>query len=816
MRMRLVALTVVLTLASSAGASAYTPPVGSPLARREHPRIWITRSTIPNFQAKLAGPYKAEYQYFVSYLDSIFNTVESDTYWENHIVHYAFIYRMGSVSGISYGYSVAQYGAKAKALLMLAVSKDTSTLPGGAYWPALAYDWLFDLLTSGERMQIVTYVNVQNPKLDRIKDPWDDRSSQTVARRVLAGLAFWGDGVDDLSAEGLIGYYDTAVVNGGMLDAHNFVAADDGGASEGFDYAVRGDESSTILNTLKVVEGWRTANGLSRAEVYLTPAGNVFRYFPQWLAYLIRPHGDPDPTRVGGYKRYLYKTHHMEAISMPSEYNTLRAIMASLRLYKDLDPDVASLVEWLIQNRTGDVRNTKTDVNVENKMLFSLVFGEKGIQPRSPSDLGLPLSKVFDGMGWVAMRTGWDQLIDSMVTFIASPFKRSFYTNWNQNSFTIDRRGPLALNSGLTGHQGYANITIAHNTMIFPDITVIQRRADNWDEGGQREDFPAPVTNARMLTPGSSYDFGGVKRFQAANPATGLDFDYVFGDATRAYNGPANHDNKNSLKVNLFTRQFVYFRPNAPGESDRIVIFDRTETTDTRFEKRWLLHTTGNPNVDGTERLEREGKWTYTGAGLVTATNTVNGSAGKLFARTLLPASRRIVKIGGPGHEFEDAYDLNRPFKTFDPNNLQLAQYAGTYRVEVIPAVPSTSDLFLHVLETTDATVATPAPTGLLSGTGIVGARVGARVAAFSRTESPITTGDLTIDQAGPYRVLLCDLIPGAEYELGGSAVRAVASSAGLIYLELTAAANSRLTIRATGVQLPPPAAPQNVRVVAE
>ena len=56
---------------SAADGWAYTPPAGSPLARREHPRLFLTQAGLPAMRAKLAGPFRDLYQSFVTHLDSV-------------------------------------------------------------------------------------------------------------------------------------------------------------------------------------------------------------------------------------------------------------------------------------------------------------------------------------------------------------------------------------------------------------------------------------------------------------------------------------------------------------------------------------------------------------------------------------------------------------------------------------------------------------------------------------------------------------------------------------------------------------------------
>ncbi len=217
------------------------------------------------------------------------------------------------------------------------------------------------------------------------------------------------------------------------------------------------------MATLMMVEAWRTANGKSKMETYGGTAATALRYYPQWVAYSILP----GPDASGRY--YLTKMRHMDTATQPGlgdQYLTI----AALRIYKGVDDNVASLAEWLMRNRTGTIPNTGV-YGQRAAMLGNFLFGQPGITPKSPSELGLPLTKEFHPMGWVAMRTGWDRADDTMVTFMAAQWTRmtGAYTDVDSNTFTIHRLGPLALMSGAEVHHWYADSTWASNTIIFPD-----------------------------------------------------------------------------------------------------------------------------------------------------------------------------------------------------------------------------------------------------------------------------------------------------------------------------------------------------------
>ena len=57
---------------------AKAPYSTSPACKGEHPRIHITKDTLPYFQNKVATDFKVEYQKFVTTIDSEFNVETAD------------------------------------------------------------------------------------------------------------------------------------------------------------------------------------------------------------------------------------------------------------------------------------------------------------------------------------------------------------------------------------------------------------------------------------------------------------------------------------------------------------------------------------------------------------------------------------------------------------------------------------------------------------------------------------------------------------------------------------------------------------------
>ncbi len=124
----------------------------------------------------------------------------------------------------------------------------------------------------------------------------------------------------------------------------------------------------------------------------------------------------------------------------------------------------------------------------------------------------LPLTKHFDGIGLVVMRSGWDEDA-TYITFKAGDNYSSF-SHLDQGSFTLYKGGPLAIDSGLyykygsDHHLNYAYQTIAHNVATVTNPAEAAAISNNEfsrttrsiaNDGGQRrvggnlELYPHPL-----------------------------------------------------------------------------------------------------------------------------------------------------------------------------------------------------------------------------------------------------------------------------------------------------------------------------------
>jgi hypothetical protein len=183
--------------------------------------------------------------------------------------------------------------------------------------------------------------------------------------------------------------------------------------------------------------------------------------------------------------------------------------------------------------------------------------------------------------------------------------------------------------------------------------------------------------------------------------ANSAEYLYIAADCAAAY-APS--------KLKTWTRQIVFLRPHT------FVIYDRVVSARPEYEKTWLLHSGGEPQVDGTTTVITKGK-------------------GRLTAQTLLPPDAKINKVYGYGYRGQ----------TFDPPKNPQSNVAPKWRLEVQPALSNEADEFLHVLSTATTDGVIP-PTQLIRAAGQVGAKIGDTQILFSANAEDKAGGTLVLN----------------------------------------------------------------------
>lgn len=346
-----------------------------------------------------------------------------------------------------------------------------------------------------------------------------------------------------------------------------------------------------------------------------------------------------------------------------------------------------------------------------------------------------PLAKWFDGIGWVIARSGWGPDA-TMVSFKAGDHYWS-HSHLDQGSFTIYKGGALALDSGANygpgygsdHHLNYSMQTIAHNaiTVTDPDDTVPMPAAPNEkpraiaNDGGQRRVGsgwgiePAPLDRAEWDAKRELYHTGRIVRWQDQDGIT-----LAVADLTPAYtnklSGKGSFSNR-TRRVERAWRVFAYDRID-----DVVVVYDDVVATKPAFRKRWLLHTTNQPQIDGRSFVAE-----------VPPRAGPGRAGGRLEGRVLLPRDAVLLPIGGRGFEFsvegvnyDEGGKLAQAIANPPPQGIE----PGRWRLEVMPAADAAADRFLVVLLPRAPGDAAPQRVRLLEEAG----RTGAEVAGPQRT----------------------------------------------------------------------------------
>jgi hypothetical protein len=819
------ALIIIMLLLLSSLTSANSFPANSPLGRGEHPRIWVTSDNIAEIRARISqgGGLHADALAWRAWLDSNFNRTWTYDQRSEAVLHYAFAYLMkkdGPLNGLPFQYSATEYAMKAKKHLMDYYADNYIDASAEASASMLVtYDWIHPFFNYSERAYIL---NALKP-IDKIKDPnvFDADSSSRRFTKLITGISFYGDGVDDAWALSKINAYPALFRElTGVTRSESELGGDDGGAGHGISYHF----TPTIPNILIGEEAYRTAFNIPKDAHYGSSDIKVLRTKPQHFSYLILPLAKPDPKQPGGRAYLIEKNWKAPAFSTVSSYNIFNNfwLTAIAGIYQYSDPDVASLAQWLLEQRVGLIA-TGEKAMLSNFIFSKFIMGPSTRPtPKSPAELNLPLSKYFHE-GKIIIRNDWNNLDSSYITILLNEWSRNSYgrsPTW-PGAFQIHRKGPQVINQGgVGGHDwGSSGGVGSGNMMIFPDRSRdFSIKYDNL--GGHRSGEAASAADFIQNSVGDTRD---ELRYSIANLTRGMDVDYVYVDITRAYSSTRYTDRFNPPRISSYTRQIVNFRPQTYAvDSDRMIIFDRATTTDTKYSKEWLFHTAGEPMVNGIQSPgparngSTEGKWTYTGATEVTATNTVAGSNGKTYLTPLFPENRVIIKVGGPNasgfswkedsHEYENPYGVHDPYKVV-PGTAERDQYVGRYRIEITPATPSLYDSFLNVIEVGDAGFGR-SPTSLVEGANFIGARVGDRIAVFSRLEQNLTQGSFTIPIPGTYKVLIADLHKFSQYTIThqGTTQSLTTGGTATLYATITTTQPSvPVSIQATGLSTPPP-----------
>ena len=625
--------------------------------RASHPRLFVTKEDIPNIKSAAKTSARNTYWQTKEDVDNLLHgsisfpnpTAENGT--ENgwiisKVSQVAMLYLItGKKEYLDYTKKFLQ-----KIIEYYRIRIDNNLNADWYVFPQIstlcAYDWIYDALTQDERekigkslyqvmMDIAWHGEGLRPQ--RIRENTGGYNTGFYGTDALPwyiAITFYNDGIDDARCEKM--FQKGLQLNMKMTQFRSELIGKNGGGSTGcVGYAL----GAYPVADFNFIRSYRAATGIDMSQ--------KLDYVLGYLNFI-------DWNRLPGNREFGFgDSYHYDCLLPEKEINYhLREIAT---LYGS-SPNVQRLLGLF---------NKK---NYTERLPF-MPFLQKYPQGTPGASSPGKGAMYFDGTGEVIMRSGTGA--DDTYALFVSGGRTSYHKHFDNNHFTIYKRGYRALDTGTRPEPGwhlshYYARTVAHNcvTIRMPD----ERMPGYWGGGASTENKFEPIPNDG----GQSSTLGSVLK----EMRTTDDYVYLASDATKSYN---------SKKASLVVREFIYFYP------DLFVVFDRVTATDKNYPKTWLIHTINEPVMKG----DREFSETSDG--------------GKMICRTLYPANAMLTKIGGSGKDFwsdgrnwplpkltpqEYGYNMNLP----PANHPQL----GHWRMEVSPQTASKEDLFMHIIQVGD------------------------------------------------------------------------------------------------------------------
>lgn len=777
-----------------------------------HPRIWITPEYAKILQSRVKPATKQ--------WDNFRGGYHGVEWLKNNFIQKNIMGNTETIIPLALAYQATRdidYAKAGIAAMMNFLSKDRS--PGSSFSKrsglaealisiSIGYDWLHDALNKKEKAFITQETNKYISILldDYISAPWHGHAIRNMLAIGLWGYASYGDNpragefirnARNARFEKLLGGMNELFGKGGALPAGTF-----------YDFAAE---------ILEYAEAVYTATGED-----LFNSSSWFRDRMNFLLLSDYPgifydnnrsgyssikyngtYGVPDKIPYMGYM--IYEDGHRGRSTIADIVRTQKLIL--IHHYKD-DPYSKTLQYSVTKKHLDRMCNPEASKAWEEFLWFD---------PAQEAKIPSNLSHYAKGRGVLLMRSDWSDDA-TWIFFKCGDMFSTSHQHWDQNSFSIFKKGDLAIKSGLydgdgtAGHAvNYFSRTIGSNSILVYDANeqFISWRGVHYpnllNDGGQKayRDMNEFKDVAHWREYQDINDSGTITGYEDTSYYT-----YICGNATNAYNNSRNCTpkviwkrikGKNSPKITLFTRSLIFLRP------DYVVIFDRVNATKASYRKKWLIHLLNKPLLGG--YTSEEGGDPINGGMLYRNGKTITAEAGKgkLFVASLLPEKRTMRLVGGCGIEDYWVFGKNAaPGK----NMSRWQNNYGEWRVEVEPIVPRIDDIFLNVIYPCDVednnfpqSFLVTSTDNNMTGSYIMGTGdLPNWLVLFSKNkDGNVAKVEYTIEGSFMIKQLLCNMKSNKTYEIiqNGQVIEAKHSSGnGLLYFESTLSGKNRFLIK--------------------
>ncbi|MGE4563775.1 MAG: heparinase II/III family protein [Victivallaceae bacterium] len=691
--MKLLQFAVLAVLTAVAVSAAEIPDAEQLVSkiRRDHPRLFLTRETIPALREYAATTAKDARAKLLTRVDAL--AADPKLELKDEIVEIKdgkliFKKMLNDQNAGAYGVKTTggtealecalawlftgneAYKDKALAYLKLntafcAWSDQYKILPEWYHYSRLAaimaYDILYDQMTPEERksfmLPMLKHVeHMQNPGYQRNSGGPATGNYGEPGLQWFAGVAALGDGIDDALAKKLL--TDGYKLNCEMMDTREKISGGTGlltSICSGYSFGAYPWASYNFIRTLK-----------SAAGIDAVPIWPQMRDYANWFGWAMIPAGNGEILDYG-WGDAFHQTNKMPTGMMYTH------LAQAIDLFGDSDPlraKQARAIQSLLPENERELRGVRDFPFIP----FILTNFDPGLKNAEAPEkvLNTELAAHFPTFGLTVMRSG----LTPDATYASFRGGATFdqHQHYDENSFVIYKQGFQALDTGSRGsrehHLVYYPQTVAHNAILI--------RMD--DEPLANYWYPA---NAPKIDRSIIKSDGGQDRTKAARPL-GFDANELYAatgsDATRSYN---------SAKCREAIRQFVYIAP------DYFVIYDRVASVKPEQAKVFVLHLQNEPGPlrDGVIRSD--------------------AGEGSLFIRPLLPEKPKITVLGGDGKEFW-TNGRNWPFLNAE-TLLAKPNWQGRYRLEIEPAEATAETRFLTVLQAAGKNEKNMVPVKILS-----------------------------------------------------------------------------------------------------
>jgi len=571
------------------GANAMTGEV-----RPEHPRIFITKEMIPDLKKRCETTHKA-----------IFDRMKAACGKQDK-----------SVGPVDYAlcYLITGDRKHADFAKEMIRSAKQEFRPGQE---SIALDWIYDTLTKDEVKEIGAkllkglwdsdHKHTRCSFRDLVW--WNQHYAYTFSETFMKDLFLYGEGVDDERVKKSL---DDKVMclKDCFIWSHNIT----GGNPEGFGYWNGMVEPQCDWAT----EAWRTATGedLFKDSLFQRERGAWYLYarYPTGGCVGINDSGGIGPGSPKDAVTHLLGSRAGDRVS-----------------------------QWMSKEFVAD---PKSHYGWGRNYWCAILWHDPGAPVTAPAEL--PTSRIFDGLGWISMRSSWKS--DATFCYFMAGDWFNAHRHQDCGSFIISSRGGyLAIDSGYYstyqddkhGHgTKYTTKAVAHNVMFIHDPH--ERSGGMWDKavlvrdnGGALNPGNRGRKESENPTKGGPWDSADITAYEAS-PL----FTYTAADLTGNYRRELDpfQNPKGPAIIHRYTRQLVYLAP------DVFVVHDRVATKDAKYTKRFMLHVTDEPEVRGKKlRQVSLGVEEFDASGDAVVTD----GGGRMFVRALLPEKAVIRRMGG-------------------------------------------------------------------------------------------------------------------------------------------------------------------------